>query len=137
MSSTSRFILRHSEWNRLRRIVNSHAFRLVPRSKRSMLASARTSVSWTRSSARSKLPVNEIAKARNDGTAASMASRSSGSTVTYSLLRDVAVEVAQEIEETIRNGLIPQFVVHGAEPRADMLLYVAVQTGILNQRRVA
>src|SRR5437763_797610 len=44
-----------------------------------MLASARRSVSCTRSSARSTLPHSEIAKARRLGTAARMASRTDGS----------------------------------------------------------
>src|SRR5947209_17178478 len=43
-----------------------------------MLAMARRSVSCTRSSARSTLPLSEIANARKLGTAASMASRTAG-----------------------------------------------------------
>jgi hypothetical protein len=79
------------------------------------------------------LPVSEIAKARRDGTAASMASRSSGSTATSCLLRDVPVELAQEVEEAIGNGLVSQLVVHGAQSRADMLLDIAIQARFFNQ----
>src|ERR687883_529244 len=74
--------LRYSDRNRLRRIVNSHADMLVPRSKESMFASARSKVSCTRSSARSTLPLSEMANARRFGTAARTASRTDGSSVT-------------------------------------------------------
>src|SRR3954452_6500825 len=101
-----------------------------------MLESARTSVSWTRSSARSKLPVMEIAKARNEGTAASMASRSSGSTVKFFPLRGVWVKIAQDLEKAIGNRLAPEVVVHGAKLRADMILDAAVQTRLLSRHRL-
>src|SRR3954454_19856733 len=137
MSSTSRFILRHSEWNRLRRIVNSHALRFVPRSKRSMLARARTRVSCTRSSARSKFPVREIAKARNDGTAPSIASRSSGSTIAFRSLREVAIEIAQQLEEAVGDRSLFQVVVHRAQLRADVVLNAPVEAWLLARFRPA
>src|ERR1700753_4505316 len=58
-------------------MVNSHAGRLEPGWNESILASARSRVSCTRSSARSPLPLSEIAKARRLGTDARMSSRSS------------------------------------------------------------
>src|SRR4051812_11125479 len=56
-------------------MVNSHADMLVPGSKESRFAQARSSASCTRSSARSTLPQSEMAKARSEGTAASITSR--------------------------------------------------------------
>jgi hypothetical protein len=50
----------------------------VPGWNELMLAMARRSVSCTRSSARSTLPLSEIANARRLGTAANMASRTAG-----------------------------------------------------------
>src|SRR5205807_4702459 len=51
----------------LRKIVNSQARRLVPSTKVPMLLQAFTRVSWTRSSARSRLPHKDTAKARRLG----------------------------------------------------------------------
>src|SRR5574337_2100701 len=48
----------------LRRMVNSHALRLVPAWNFSELLHARNSVSWTRSSASETEPQREIANAR-------------------------------------------------------------------------
>src|SRR5438132_9217133 len=52
----------------LRKIVNSQARRLVPSTNVPMLLQAFTKVSWTRSSARSRLPHKDTAKARRLGT---------------------------------------------------------------------
>src|ERR1700732_2667177 len=52
----------------LRKIVKSQARRLVPSTKEPMLLQAFTKVSWTRSSARSRLPHRDTAKARRLGT---------------------------------------------------------------------
>jgi hypothetical protein len=60
------------------KIVNSHADMLVPGWNESLLDSARSRVSCTRSSARSVFRHNEIAKARRLGTAASIKSRDAG-----------------------------------------------------------
>src|SRR5690606_39348652 len=54
-------------------MVNSQAFMLVPGWKLSCFAQARMTVSCTRSSARSGRPVSDIAKARSEGSAASIA----------------------------------------------------------------
>src|ERR1700732_4846122 len=51
----------------LRKIVNSQARRLVPSTNVPMLLQAFTKVSWTRSSARSRLPHKDTAKARRLG----------------------------------------------------------------------
>src|SRR6202047_4971724 len=59
-------------------MVNSHADMLVPGSNELRFAQARSSVSCTRSSARSTLPHNEIAKARRLGTARNIASLTDG-----------------------------------------------------------
>src|SRR5262245_11011806 len=80
-SSTSRRRLRYSDRNRLRRIVNSQAAILVPGWNESILARARSTVSWTRSSARSTLPHSEMANARRFGIEPSTASRVEGSRV--------------------------------------------------------
>src|SRR5271163_1887483 len=48
----------------LRKMVNSHALRLVPGWNRSDLLHARSSASWTRSSATEMEPEREIANAR-------------------------------------------------------------------------
>src|ERR1041385_5215979 len=60
---------------------NNHAGMLVPGWNEWMLASARNSVSCTRSSARSTLPLSEMANARRLGTAATIFSLSAGSTL--------------------------------------------------------
>src|ERR1700730_17520548 len=78
VSWTSRRRFRYSDRNRLRRMVSSQAHMFVPGWNELMLPMARRSVSCTRSSARSTLPQSEIANARKLGTAASMASRTSG-----------------------------------------------------------
>jgi len=54
-------------------MVKSHAIMFVPGWNESMLAVARRSVSCTRPSARSALPLSDIANARKVGTAASSA----------------------------------------------------------------
>src|SRR6476646_8577918 len=59
-------------------MVISQADMFVPGWNELMLAMARRSVSCTRSSARSTLPLSEIANARKLGTAASMTSRTDG-----------------------------------------------------------
>jgi hypothetical protein len=59
-----------------------------------MLAMARKSVSCTRSSARSTLPLSEIANARKPGTAASMASRTAGEA---SSARSLVVRVVESL----------------------------------------
>src|ERR1700726_351456 len=51
----------------LRKIVNNQALRLVPSTKVPILLQAFTKVSWTRSSARSRLPHKDTAKARRLG----------------------------------------------------------------------
>jgi hypothetical protein len=56
-------------------MVKSHADMFIPAWNESILAMARSNVSCTRSSARSTLPLSEIANARKLGMAASMASR--------------------------------------------------------------
>src|SRR5215216_4089867 len=66
---------RYSELNWLRRIVNSQARKFVPGSNCAIRVSARTMVSWTRSSARSGLAVKETAKARRRGTVARISLR--------------------------------------------------------------
>src|SRR4030095_3416079 len=59
-------------------MVKSQADMFVPSWNELTLARARRSVSCTRSSARSTLPLSEIANPRKFGTAASMASRTDG-----------------------------------------------------------
>src|SRR5688572_17880521 len=54
-------------------MVKSQALRLVPAWNVSILSQAFTSASWTRSSARSALPLSEIAKALKLGIAATSA----------------------------------------------------------------
>ena len=94
--------------SRLRRIVKSQAFRFVPGSKRWRLDRALSSVSWTRSSARSTCPDSEMAKARRLGTAARSASRRSGSRSSYWPPRPFPVQLAEKILETVRDGLLHQ-----------------------------
>src|SRR5271156_2871211 len=55
-------------------MVKSQARRFVPTSYRDKLAQAFINVSWTRSSARSGCPDNDMANARNEGIAASNSS---------------------------------------------------------------
>ena len=59
-------------------MVKSHAAMFVPGVNELMLAMARITVSCTRSSARSALPLNDIANARKFGMAASMTSCTDG-----------------------------------------------------------
>src|SRR5215207_278831 len=76
-------------------MVNSQAGMLEPGSKELILASARSSVSCTRSSARSTFPDSEIANARRLGTAARTASRTDGSIfITAALHRPFYQDVA-------------------------------------------
>src|SRR4051794_31494973 len=77
----------------LRRIVKSHAWSLVPGSKRSGYCKARRSVSWTRSSAASRWPVSDMAKARRCGVADSRPAR-----------KPASVSVAEVTSRTDRVG---------------------------------
>src|SRR5271155_3191925 len=109
-------------------MVNSHADMLVPGSKESRLAQARNSASCTRSSARSTFPHSEIANARNEGTAASIASRTDlfgGAIRPLILVFSVGtgfiglVQPAEDFGEPIRNALIYHLPVHCAELLSD------------------
>src|ERR1700716_338355 len=127
-SSTSRRRLRYSERNRLRRMVNSQADMLVPGANESILLSARRSVSCTRSSARSSLPQSDMAKARNPGTAASMASRTLGSAFIPAVLASRLVELTQEGDEALGCRL-DQAGIIGPQLLADLGLNVRTKTG--------
>src|ERR1700716_357401 len=127
-SSTSRRRLRYSERNRLRRMVNSQADMLVPGVNESILLSARSSVSCTRSSARSILPQSDMAKARKAGTAASMLSRTLGSAFIQTVLAARLVELAQEIDKAVGRRL-DQAGVIGAQLPADLGLNLRTESG--------
>src|SRR5437899_302983 len=75
-------------------MVISQADMCDPGWNESMLVTARRSVSCTRSSARSTLPLSEIANARKLGTAASMASRAAGEA---SSARSLVVRVVESL----------------------------------------
>src|ERR1700681_2189835 len=122
-SSTSRRRLRYSERNRLRRMVNNQADMFVPGSNESMLLSARSSVSCTRSSARSIFPQSDMAKARRPGTAASMVSRTPGSAFIRTVLCGRLVQLPQKLDEAVRRGL-DQAGVIGPKLLADLRLNV-------------
>src|SRR5258708_7400115 len=130
-SSTSRRRLRYSERNRLRRMVNSHADMLVPGSKESRFAHARNNASWTRSSARSTLPQSEMAKARSEGTAASITSRTGllGGVICpliwfFRIVSICLVQPVKDFGEPIGNTLIHHVAVHGTELLPDLDLDV-------------
>jgi hypothetical protein len=82
-------------------MVKSHADMFVPTWNELILAMARSKVSCTRSSARSMLPLREIANARKLGTAASMASRTDGrsGTARFFVVRIVASLVVGPVRE--------------------------------------
>src|ERR1700738_2268668 len=110
-SSTSRRRLRYSERNRLRRIVKSQADMFVPGSNELIFAIARSSVSCTRSSARSTLPHSDIANARKLGTTPSIASRSDGTRVIGEILCAYgSSKLLQQQFETFRHFLLPDFI---------------------------
>src|SRR5437764_12780122 len=117
-------------------MVNSQAGMLEPGSKELILASARSSVSCTRSSARSTLPHNEMANARKLGTAARTASRTEGSRSIQRipcsrgpLLLVLLVELLEKIVESIRNALRHHVVVHCAELLPDFGPDIAAEAG--------
>src|SRR6187551_579397 len=102
-------------------MVKSHALILVPISKLDCLAQAFITVSCTRSSALSCLPVRDTAKARRLGRVASISRLNEvGSavmplfSVTSSILRLLglfcAIELFQQVEQLLRNA----FVLHGS-----------------------
>src|SRR6202140_3898660 len=128
-SSTSRRRLRYSERNRLRRMVNSHAGMLVPGSKESMWESARSSVSCTRSSARSILPHNEMANARRLGTVESTWSRIAGSSfiATSLWLSALIAQAADQVGDMLWHALIDDIVVHRPQLLADLGLNLTAQ----------
>src|SRR5688572_30621177 len=111
----------YSEWNRLRRIMKSHAFRLVPRSNRSMLAHARRMASCTRSSARSRLLVSEIANPRRLRRAASLWYRREFSTMSGGG-PSVCFDLTDEESHAWRERQATHFGIHLAQFRADLLL---------------
>src|SRR5262245_18766371 len=118
-------------------MVNSQADRLVPGSNESILASARSRVSCTRSSARSTLPHSDMANARRLGTTARMASRTDGSRVTCGslsprsrFLAAALVDAVQQIDEAVRNALVHHVVIEGAELLADLGLDVAAEARV-------
>src|SRR5580704_10514393 len=112
-------------------MVNSHAGMLVPGWKESICASARNSVSCTRSSARSILPHNEMANARRLGTVARTWSRIAGSSFMLSGPLSILVLIAQaanQIGDMLRHALIDDIVVHSAQLLSDPGLDLATQT---------
>src|SRR5215475_3153925 len=132
-SSTSRRRLRYSERNRLRRIVNSHADILVPGSNESRLASALSSASCTRSSARSTFPHNEMANARRLGTAASMTSRMFPRVLLCGLIFRALIariiQAAQDSGKPVGHTLLDDFVVHQAQLLANFCLDIGSEFG--------
>jgi hypothetical protein len=121
--------LRYSERKWFRRIVNSQAVKFVPGRKLSMLASARNNVSCTRSSALSRLPLRDIAKARSRGTVAIMSSRVAGSRAIRGLSAALRlIETREQLNETVGNTFAENAVVHRTELVPDRSLYVPVET---------
>src|SRR5277367_2679916 len=112
-------------------MVKSHAGILVPGSKESIWASARNSVSCTRSSARSILPHSEMANARRLGTVASTWSRIAGSSficvqcLYFSIL---VVETGEQLVDVIRHTLADDVVVHGSQLLPDPGLDLSAKT---------
>src|SRR5918998_1122285 len=102
-------------------MVKSHASRFVPRSKRSMLAQARIRVSCTRSSARSRLLVREMAKARRLGTAASIWSRSVFSTAMLGGLL-LGPDLVDELGQWRRQGLEERVGIDGPQSHTDPVM---------------
>src|ERR1700733_8126688 len=108
-------------------MVKSQARRLSPASYRAKLAQAFINVSCTRSSARSGWPANDMAKARNDGIAASNSALSElFASLNFRLLRRRfrplhrrtlphrrcgLIELVEKKQKSLRNGLTEYFVV--------------------------
>src|SRR5215475_2596168 len=155
-SSISRCRLRYSERNRLRKMVNSHADMLVPGSKESRFAQARSRASCTRSSARSTLPHSEMANARSEGTAASITSRTGllggaicplifvvsdrGGFVCLFLAVCTGfvclVQPAKDFGEPIGNALVDHVAIHSAELLPDLDLDVGPELYWCFRRRL-
>src|ERR671913_1910890 len=85
---------------------------LVPGWNEWMLASARRRASCTRSSARSTLPHNEIANARNPGTEPRISWRTESS---MGILCPLIVEAVEQIGEPVRYTLAHDLVVNCAQ----------------------
>src|SRR5580704_11392216 len=100
---------------------------LVPGSNESRLAHARNSASWTRSSARSTLPDNEMANARRLGTAASIASRTCLRGLILGPLIVRTIEAAQNFDKAVGHALIDDLPIHDAELLADLRLDVGTE----------
>src|SRR5690606_36090370 len=88
-----------------------------------------TSVSWTRSSARSGLPVIERAKALKLGISARSPSRKLAS-VCFGAIVFLLCERLQQLNEPVGNGLVHRLVEQGFELCADLFLDVLVQCGV-------
>src|ERR1700687_1006152 len=112
-------------------MVNSQADMLVPGSKESRLAQPRSSASCTRSSARSTFRQSEIANARSDGTAASIAARTDlvggairdliiGHSRRFSLVGGRLVQPVKNFGKPIRNALADHLAVHGSKLQPDL-----------------
>src|ERR1700677_1399266 len=123
-------------------MVKSQARRFVPASYRAKLAQAFINVSCTRSSARSGCPANDMAKARNDGIAASNSALSElFASLNVRLLRRLRrlrrrpilhrrgglIELVEKEQKPLRNRLTEDFVVSCRESTTDLLLNVRRQ----------
>src|SRR6476661_5556415 len=127
-------------------MVNSQAGRFEPGWNESILAMARSNVSCTRSSARSPLPLSEIANARRLGTDAKMSSRSESvrgilvpplildcliARALHLGIRPGDIKLSDQLREPVGYPLPHDIVVHGTELVADSGLNLGVQAALL------
>src|SRR4051812_18466295 len=89
-----------------------------------MLASARSSTSCTRSSARSTLPHNEMAKARNPGTAPKISWRTESS---MRILFALVVQTVEQFSKARRHALADDFIMHCTKLLAEFCPGAAVK----------
>src|SRR5271166_3532901 len=98
----------------LRKMVNNHALRLVPGWNRSDLLHARSSASWTRSSASEMEPEREIANARKFLISASSSSLklADGIAIPLRLRSPIrGLEASQQVHEFLRQRRANEIVV--------------------------
>src|SRR5207245_1417018 len=114
----------------LRNIVKSHAGKLVPSTKEPRLLQALTSVSCTRSSARSGLPQRDTANARRLGMTAMRSAfilalaAAGGPSLNLSILQRRirrGLKLAEQVEKAIRHRFVQHVVIEIAQWPRDVL----------------
>src|SRR4029450_12793515 len=103
-------------------MVKSQALRLVPSLNESRWFHALNSVSCTRSSARSLSPHSDTAKARRLPISATSESRRLEDTLRAKLFVSASLEIFQQPQQMVRNGLSRDFIEDRTHMASDMSL---------------